>query len=448
MWLFCEEIAKNPFKVSVDIVAAGVAENNFVAQESGYSNAIKNDAIIGISPEFTYTDGLKVEDVIINFDLDSSVVNNTNGKYTSLSDEFVGIKRLNVFKFFEDVNMLLPIETFHDVENNRVYTHVDELGTYCLMDMEIWLDNLGIKADGYSTANVRASIASSNDSEPNDNKNQLEKVDVFIVPYAKNVADIVRGEYKVTVKTLFESAKRKNKNLHIYLVSPTGGLIDELTFYNEAVADATANRIPDLALTSTDSYMLNKAAVTIKKYSKELDSKSEKYCFVIDAFANPKCSSTNINISEAQSNGVDFYFERSTVNDNELYYKALSGNDVHIIKASNGRYNFGDYIDQTVFGDSEESYKILSAAGWKEVTLDKPITQDYRGRAAMLEQAESENTASTLRGQFKEKYGYVDSDGDTLLDLEEITSFKTIGNLKNCILKRVKEDRFWKGDTK
>ena len=35
-----------------------------------------------------------------------------------------------------------------------------------------------------------------------------------------------------------------------------------------------------------------------------------------------------------------------------------------------------------------------------------------------------------------------------LLDLEEITSFKTIGNLKNCILKRVKEDRFWKGDTK
>ena len=57
----------------------------------------------------------------------------------------MGIKRLNVFKFFEDTNMLLPIETFHDVESGRVYTHVDELGTYCLMDMEVWLESIGLK---------------------------------------------------------------------------------------------------------------------------------------------------------------------------------------------------------------------------------------------------------------------------------------------------------------
>lgn len=144
----------NPYKVSIDITAAGVAANNLSSHKSGYSNAIKNDAILGISPEFVYTDGLKVEDVIINFDLDNSVTANTNGKYINVSDEFVGIKRYNVFKFFEDTNMLLPIETFHDVENNRVYTHVDELGTYCLMDMEVWLEGLEIEPNDNSDDNV------------------------------------------------------------------------------------------------------------------------------------------------------------------------------------------------------------------------------------------------------------------------------------------------------
>ena len=42
------------------------------------------------------------------------------------------------------MNMLLPIETKYDLENNTIYTEVDELGTYCIMDMEKWLANLGI----------------------------------------------------------------------------------------------------------------------------------------------------------------------------------------------------------------------------------------------------------------------------------------------------------------
>ncbi len=147
---------ENPFKVSVDITAAGVAANNLSACESGYSNAMRNTAVLGVSPEFSYTEGLKVEDVVINFDISDSAAVNTNGKYAAISDEFAGIKRLNVFKYFEDTNMLLPVETFHDVENNRVYTHVDELGTYCLMDMEIWLESIGIEAvsSEYNEVNV------------------------------------------------------------------------------------------------------------------------------------------------------------------------------------------------------------------------------------------------------------------------------------------------------
>lgn len=137
---------ETPFKVSLEIKAAGVAENNVYARESGYSNAIENSAIIGIAPEFVYTDGLSVEEVTVKFELENSVINNTLGTYTDESDEFKRIKRLNVFMFFEDVNMLLPVETFHDEEANTVYTKTDRMGTYCLVDMEMWLDLLGISS--------------------------------------------------------------------------------------------------------------------------------------------------------------------------------------------------------------------------------------------------------------------------------------------------------------
>ena len=38
--------------------------------------------------------------------------------------------------------MLLPIETVIDEETNTISATVDELGTYCVVDMEKWLSNL------------------------------------------------------------------------------------------------------------------------------------------------------------------------------------------------------------------------------------------------------------------------------------------------------------------
>jgi len=155
---------ETPFKVSLEMKSAGVAENNVYARESGYSNAIENSAIIGIAPEFVYTDGLAVEEVTVKFELDNSVINNTLGTYTDESDEFKGIKRLNVFMFFEDVNMLLPVETFHDEATNTVYTKTDRVGTYCLVDMEIFLDNLDKQLNNGDEAKAEIEVQSE-DSE-------------------------------------------------------------------------------------------------------------------------------------------------------------------------------------------------------------------------------------------------------------------------------------------
>ena len=44
--------------------------------------------------------------------------------------------------------MLLPVATQFDEENNTLYAETDELGTYCLLDMEILLQQLNIAPDG------------------------------------------------------------------------------------------------------------------------------------------------------------------------------------------------------------------------------------------------------------------------------------------------------------
>lgn len=136
------DLEDNPFTISVDITAAGVADNCLTADESGYSYPIlQNDAVLGVVPELSYSDGLTVKDVIINFNIVDSAVSNRIGAYSD-DPNFDGINRFNVFKYFEEDNILLPIETFYDETENRVYTHVDRVGTYCLIDMEKWVNNL------------------------------------------------------------------------------------------------------------------------------------------------------------------------------------------------------------------------------------------------------------------------------------------------------------------
>lgn len=133
---------ENPYQMSIDIVAAGYAERNIVVEESKYSSVLQNDAILGFVPELSY--GLEgITDATLRFEIDEEYTDNILGLFPE-DEELTGIKRLNVFKYFEDLNMLLPIETKFDEENNVLYAEVDELGTYCVMDMELWLESLGV----------------------------------------------------------------------------------------------------------------------------------------------------------------------------------------------------------------------------------------------------------------------------------------------------------------
>ena len=135
----------NPFKLSLEMESNGYAEYSLSVSESGYSRTIENEAMIGMSTDIEIDSSYNPQNITLKYTIKDEYIDNTLGTYADC-EEFQGIKRLNIFKYFEDINMLLPIETQFDEVNNLIYAETDELGTYCVMDMEIWLDGLGLEA--------------------------------------------------------------------------------------------------------------------------------------------------------------------------------------------------------------------------------------------------------------------------------------------------------------
>lgn len=141
-------VDENAYSVSVEAKVSGNLSVNLTVDETDYATVIANDFIVGMPIELTYDEQYQVEEVNLSFDIKEAYIDNEFNYFSDENDssmyspELVGIKRLQVFKYFEDDNMLLPIETFHNVETNTVKAIVDEFGVYCLIDMEKWIYDL------------------------------------------------------------------------------------------------------------------------------------------------------------------------------------------------------------------------------------------------------------------------------------------------------------------
>lgn len=133
--------AENPYKLSVDITAAGYAENSLYADISGYTNVLsENKSVVGnvVSLEYNYGG---FEDVTLNFEISSEYLESM-GETTTEDLDLEGISRLYIFHYDETNNILYPVET--EISGNTVLAHVSELGDYCLIDLDIWLEMLDI----------------------------------------------------------------------------------------------------------------------------------------------------------------------------------------------------------------------------------------------------------------------------------------------------------------
>jgi hypothetical protein len=121
----------NPFPISVAFRAAGNPLQYLRVVNSGYFHIMqviqecdgRHNMILGNAPEFFYRPDLEVSDITLWFNVDSGLS---------------GINNLNIFRWFDEINMSLPIKTSVDIANNMVYTEVDDFGAFALVDMTEW----------------------------------------------------------------------------------------------------------------------------------------------------------------------------------------------------------------------------------------------------------------------------------------------------------------------
>lgn len=178
----------SPYELSIDISAAGYVEGNIKASETSHSKVISNDFMIGIAPELEYEHKDSIESVTLKFEISEKLIEDSSSLFPE-EDELKGIKRFNIFKYFEEINMLLPIDTKFDIENNIIYSNVDELGTYCIMDMELWLSSFELPEE--------------------DEKNNKTPSSMSFINMSYNKEEFTEEETRIVVS---ENVKQEEKN--------------------------------------------------------------------------------------------------------------------------------------------------------------------------------------------------------------------------------------------
>lgn len=136
----------NPYSMNIELTTNRLAESVLSINKSQFSGSIANPAILGECVDISIDSNCNPSDIVIKYEIKEEYITNELGTYLSIGD-LEDIKRLCVFHFDEMQNMLLPIDTEYDIENNTVIANVNELGTYCIMDMELWFTMLGFSPD-------------------------------------------------------------------------------------------------------------------------------------------------------------------------------------------------------------------------------------------------------------------------------------------------------------
>jgi len=460
-----------PFKVSLEMKSAGVAENNVYARESGYSNAIENSAIIGVAPEFVYTDGLAVEEVTVKFELDNSVINNTLGTYAAENDGFDGIKRLTIFMFFDDINMLLPVETNYDEVNNVVYTTTDRVGTYCLMDMEIFFQNLGIEPSKSDESEVSEAMPQNSldiDTMSSYNINSARTVNINNTNFEdKNNFDVafVVGEVcynEAQLETICNEiyaiceliyAYSEGVKISVYGLDGTGntqstwyGRTDNLDGVKQLLSHIKVKEINNIDNMVVVSDCVDYVTLAHMNTDSEEMRNREEYCFMFfdpeykiidtrlkkgekDAFTylarTTRTDEYGIKLLEIISrDGTDINFSTvtgafQTIEYQEKSYAKLLSYDTGGINIDNIYYEnvVSKCIEHIYDQKPANVYKAIIATGYQTVVLDKPLTEK-----------DKENAKKIYKNpdyQFNEDElnGCADTDDDGLFDFQEVMFF-------------------------
>ena len=439
-------IDENPYKLSVEITAAGWAEGALTVAESLYTAVMDNDAMLGLAPELTYPNDLNFEKITLKFEVSNEFIENAVGTYANESDEFVGIKRLNVFRFFEEMNMLLPVETMHDVENNLVYATTDELGTYCLMDMEIWLDMVAFANEAQAEYEALmenepeeiyyppiAPMAAPMSISPMAASASNPPIDVIFMLYTNHMTQNQLNLIKSNIDYASFGIFKSNSDVRIYIYS----INDKVLTTNSNQTFATnstqvTQMLSNLRVNNTTSTSaLNFAQKFLSSVS--LRSNSSKYCFYFSATS--QTPTARLSTSTTDWNTIALTFRNNNIN-TSVMRTSLSqySEDSFIATVTRLTGGFLKSFHSNSCNDiiihinnkgivSRHFYPIMLSTGYYSVALDEPLnSQTYITKRADTDGDGAKDWDEVYVQALREMYGDFPNIGGSI--------FESNGNVK------------------
>ena len=324
--------------------------------------------------------------------------------------------------FFEDINMLLPVETFHDEATNTVYTTTDRMGTYCLVDMEIFLDNLDKQLNNNDESEAEIEIQSEKSGAMSENPVDKEgyscyavnksdakaKVeDDFDAVFMIDCRDVVSvDKYAIIKKNIIETADT------IFIKSPKAKIkIIEMLSSTEADGSNGAIKV-----------------VTRGDIGETTDVGSDYFCNIDEVYSALEFVANNISSGKADcviSDAVEYiyqnyggrktyvftiiqtkalFFRKGSKNAYDSLDEIIDGNlpiNISTIFADKHTSKYGYALDiagktggitsytyedtaelmlMHIYGkvpEVENAYKAIIATGYKTVVLNSSLQQNY-----------------------------------------------------------------------
>lgn len=361
--------------------------------------------------------------------------------------------------------MLLPVETFRDESTNTVYTTTDRMGTYCLVDMELWLNLLGIKPNNDNISqkaidNFSALAYNGNHTE-SVNAAKTNSFDVVFMVDQVNYSD---EQLKVIQDSIAETSAAIWKRTPEATVVIYGYNGDGRTHFKKYGRSGAEN--PE-ALNAMLNRLVHVNSIGTVVLSKALDdlitesgiSKNRIYCFTFFDSVNDYTEALPSNSKDVLNDIHDGKYDinisvvsnipeesKNNSEGKECYATAL-------YNQTNGiSIDAIDFVEKSlkhIYGENSNqfgAYNAIIATGYHTIVLDAPITVGYR------EAAEDVKKNPQNLERYK-KSGMTDTDKDGLLDFQEINfeiygkdgllvQFDEKGNIKELPLATVCSDLY------
>ncbi len=374
-----------PYELSLEISASGNAAKHLIAGGSIYSSITDSDARLGGAVGLNYFGG-EVDKVKLIYEINDEYISNEGSEYAENCLDLQGIKRYNIFRYFEDLNMLLPVETKFDEESNTLYAETDRLGTYCVLDMEILMQKLGIAPDGTSVENVARQMYSAAPAAAK-NTTKLEKYCVtFIFDIRKKMnSDGQLDDCIGHVIGFANKAFGEGQDITIRLMTQdvTDFFNDSYKFIGECTnIDEFNKTINSIKLSRKEGFFGDYCSVTdALTYAVENSSSNVKN-YVFDIY-----DQTNALFDNSAANSLLHLLQTNTNHINismiSNFHEGVTGFQREITRKTSGininsSKDFGDIIYDHVFNDFPDLMNAILISGYEDIEL-KGILNKYNG---------------------------------------------------------------------